>query len=161
MANRWGLRLHVGVPAAGDGAYDRLGGPHMAHCGRAFSLRGCGLANRCSIGYGHVGRRRDNHLGGDGPAIPIRPGGRWGHHPSPLEGHCPGVGSHGRDCGYAFGALLIGLISDTLGSHYGFYFAALVTSASGTIVAIWMYETVQARRKKTPGLDCDPKHSGP
>jgi MFS family permease len=55
-----------------------------------------------------------------------------------------------RDSGYAFGALLIGLISDTLGFNYGFYFTALVMFVSGVIVALWMYETAPARRKEMP-----------
>ena len=55
-----------------------------------------------------------------------------------------------RDSGYAFGALLIGAISDLIGFNYGFYFTAVVMFISGTIVAQWMYETAPARRKNTP-----------
>jgi MFS family permease len=55
-----------------------------------------------------------------------------------------------RDSGYAFGALLIGLISDTLGFTYGFYFTALAMFISGIIVALTMYETAPARRSKVP-----------
>ena len=55
-----------------------------------------------------------------------------------------------RDSGYAFGALLIGLISDTLGFNYGFYFTAVVMFISGAVVALRMYETAPARRKVTP-----------
>ena len=55
-----------------------------------------------------------------------------------------------RDSGYAFGALLIGLISDTLGFKYGFYLTAVAMFVSAAIVARWMYETAPARRKETP-----------
>jgi MFS family permease len=55
-----------------------------------------------------------------------------------------------RDSGYAFGALLIGLISDTLGFTYGFYFTALAMFISGVIVALTMYETAPARRNEAP-----------
>jgi len=55
-----------------------------------------------------------------------------------------------RDSGYAFGALLIGVISDTLGFSYGFYFTAVVMFVSGAIVALRMYETAPARRKAIP-----------
>ena len=51
-----------------------------------------------------------------------------------------------RDSGYAFGALLIGVISDFWGFNYGFYFTAVVMFVSGVIVAVWMYETAPARR---------------
>ena len=56
-----------------------------------------------------------------------------------------------RDSGYAFGALSIGVISDLLGLEYGFYFTALVMVASGLLVAVRMYETAPARRKREPG----------
>lgn len=52
-----------------------------------------------------------------------------------------------RDSGYAFGALAIGAISDTLGFSYGFYFTALALVLSGAVVAVRMYETAPARRK--------------
>ena len=55
-----------------------------------------------------------------------------------------------RDSGYAFGALLIGMISDLIGFNYGFYFTAVVMFVSGTIVAVWMYETAPARRQRMP-----------
>lgn len=55
-----------------------------------------------------------------------------------------------RDSGYAFGALTIGLISDWLGIKYGFYFTALVMFLSSAIVALTMYETSPARRKRLP-----------
>ena len=46
-----------------------------------------------------------------------------------------------RDSGYAFGALLIGVISDAFGYKSGFYFTAVVMFVSGAIVAVYMYET--------------------
>ena len=55
-----------------------------------------------------------------------------------------------RDSGYAFGALLIGGISDLIGFNYGFYFTAVVMFVSGTIVALLMYETAPSRRKVVP-----------
>jgi MFS family permease len=55
-----------------------------------------------------------------------------------------------RDSGYAFGALLIGLISDSLGFRYGFYFTAVAMLASGAVVSFWMYETAPSRRKVAP-----------
>lgn len=61
-----------------------------------------------------------------------------------------------RDSGYAFGALLIGGISDALGFEYGFYFTALVMFASGAIVALRMYETAPARRKVVPSWQENP-----
>jgi MFS family permease len=61
-----------------------------------------------------------------------------------------GVSRMWRDSGYAFGALLIGLISDTLGFTYGFYFTALAMFVSGIIVALMMYETAPARRNEAP-----------
>ena len=61
-----------------------------------------------------------------------------------------------RDSGYAFGALLIGVISDVLGFNYGFYFTAVVMFVSGAIVALWLYETAPARRKDMPRWHEDP-----
>ena len=61
-----------------------------------------------------------------------------------------------RDSGYAFGALLIGLISDTIGFNFGFYFTAIVLFISGTIVAIWMYETLPSTRTVSPRWQEDP-----
>ena len=55
-----------------------------------------------------------------------------------------------RDLGYAAGALLIGLIADTLGFEYGFYFTAIAMVASAGVVAVVMYETAPARRTKLP-----------
>ena len=55
-----------------------------------------------------------------------------------------------RDSGYAFGAILIGLLSDAFGFKWGFYFTSVVMFVSGVIVAIWTYETAPSRRKVTP-----------
>ena len=66
-----------------------------------------------------------------------------------------------RDSGYAFGALFIGLISDTRGFNYGFYFTAVAMFVSGVIVALWMSETAPARRKVVPGWYENPSFSHP
>ena len=70
-------------------------------------------------------------------------------HPS-WRGTSLGVYRMWRDSGYAFGALLIGLVSDAFGFKSGFYFTAVVMFVSGAIVALWMYETAPSRRKVTP-----------
>ena len=61
-----------------------------------------------------------------------------------------------RDSGYAFGALLIGLMSDVFGYRSAFYFTSVVMFVSGAIVAIWMYETAPSRRKVTPRWQTHP-----
>ena len=61
-----------------------------------------------------------------------------------------------RDSGYAFGALLIGAISDAVGFPYGFYFTAVVMFVSGAIVAVYMYETAQSLRKVEPAWQKNP-----
>ena len=66
-----------------------------------------------------------------------------------------------RDSGYAFGALSIGLISDVIGFNYGFYFTAVVMFVSGAIVALWMYETAPARRKRVPRWFQNPSFHAP
>ena len=76
-------------------------------------------------------------------------------HPS-WRGTSLGVYRMWRDSGYAFGALLIGVISDTIGFNYGFYFTAVVMFVSGAIVAVWMYETAPSRRKVTPSWHNNP-----
>ena len=53
-----------------------------------------------------------------------------------------------RDSGYAFGALLIGVMSDLLGFKSGFYFTAVAMFVSSGIVFFRMYETAPARRNK-------------
>lgn len=55
-----------------------------------------------------------------------------------------------RDSGYAFGAILIGLVSDLAGLNYGFYFVALVMFISAALVVKYMYETAPSIRKVQP-----------
>ena len=61
-----------------------------------------------------------------------------------------------RDSGYAFGALLIGVISDFIGFSAGFCFTAVLMFVSGVIVARWMYETAPSRRTVVPSWQQDP-----
>ena len=61
-----------------------------------------------------------------------------------------------RDSGYAFGALLVGVISDFWGFNYGFYVTAVIMFVSGAVVAVWMYETAPARRRVRPSWYRDP-----
>ena len=61
-----------------------------------------------------------------------------------------------RDSGYAFGALLIGVISDHIGFNYGFYFTALIMFGSAVIVALWMYETAPSRPRAVPAWQKNP-----
>ena len=76
-------------------------------------------------------------------------------HPS-WRGTSLGVYRMWRDSGYAFGALIIGAISDIVGFKYGFYFTAVVMFVSGTIVAFYMYETAPSRRKVEPAWQRHP-----
>ena len=54
-----------------------------------------------------------------------------------------------RDLGYAVGALLAGLLADTLGIPQAIATVAALTFLSGVIVATVMYETLPARRSVT------------
>ena len=76
-------------------------------------------------------------------------------HPS-WRGTSLGVYRMWRDSGYAFGALLIGVISDHVGFKSGFYFTTAIMFVSGLIVAVWMYETAPSRRKVVPRWLEDP-----
>ena len=76
-------------------------------------------------------------------------------HPS-WRGTSLGVYRMWRDSGYAFGALLIGAISDAVGFKYGFYFTAVVMFVSGAIVALFMYETAPYLRKVEPAWQKHP-----
>lgn len=58
-----------------------------------------------------------------------------------------------RDSGYAFGALAIGAIADAFGLLAGFWFAAAIMALSGLVVAIFMYETLPARRVVHPAWE--------
>jgi hypothetical protein len=55
-----------------------------------------------------------------------------------------------RDAGYAFGALLAGVISDLLGIAQAIVTIGALTFLSGVIVAFRMSETL-AKRKSTGG----------
>lgn len=55
-----------------------------------------------------------------------------------------------RDLGYAFGALLAGLTADALGLSFAMWLVAVITFASGVVVAIRMTETV----RRTAGPPC-------
>jgi MFS family permease len=46
-----------------------------------------------------------------------------------------------RDGGFAVGALLAGVVADALGVRAAVWAVALVTAASGIVVAVRMYET--------------------
>jgi hypothetical protein len=48
-----------------------------------------------------------------------------------------------RDAGYAFGALLAGLVADLLGIAWAIAVIGVLTFASGTIVALRMSETLK------------------
>lgn len=65
-----------------------------------------------------------------------------------------------RDSGYAFGALVLGMVMDRWGLSYGFYFTALVMLLSAAIVALAMYETAPAHRKVKPLWQRDPRYAG-
>jgi len=59
-----------------------------------------------------------------------------------------------RDLGYAFGALLAGLIADALGLPAAMWAVAAITFASGVVVAVRMNETLQ-RDTPTPAISPD------
>lgn len=61
-----------------------------------------------------------------------------------------------RDSGYAFGALAIGLVADAFGLLAAFWFAAGIMSLSGFLVAVFMYETLPARRTIHPAWEREP-----
>jgi MFS family permease len=54
-----------------------------------------------------------------------------------------------RDGGYALGALLSGLLADTLGMEWAIVAIGVLTALSGLVVAGRMYETLPARRPET------------
>jgi MFS family permease len=64
-----------------------------------------------------------------------------------------------RDAGYAVGALLSGLLADTLGIPFAMATIAALTFFSGVIVALVMYETLPARRLVTRAQDSIPSES--
>ncbi len=57
-----------------------------------------------------------------------------------------------RDLGYAFGAVLSGVVADALGLSAAIAAVTVVTFASGVIVAIRMRETLPARLPSSPSL---------
>ncbi len=62
-----------------------------------------------------------------------------------------------RDSGYAFGALAIGIVADAFGLLSSFWFAAVIMAFSGLLVALFMYETLPARRTFQPSWKNDPR----
>jgi MFS family permease len=46
-----------------------------------------------------------------------------------------------RDLGYAIGALVAGIVADLLGVRAAIWAVAAITTASGLVVAVRMYET--------------------
>jgi MFS family permease len=66
-------------------------------------------------------------------------------HPS-WRASAVGVYRFWRDLGYAIGALLAGIIADVLGVSEAMVFVAVVTFASGLIVAIRQRETLPTTR---------------
>lgn len=53
-----------------------------------------------------------------------------------------------RDAGFAVGALLTGVVADLFGLVAAVMLVAAITAASGVVVALRMYETVQARPRQ-------------
>ena len=60
-----------------------------------------------------------------------------------------GVYRFWRDLGYAIGALLAGIIADTLGLSEAIIFVAVLTFASGLVVAIRQTETLPKLKQPT------------
>jgi MFS family permease len=65
-------------------------------------------------------------------------------HPS-WRARAVGVYRLWRDLGFAIGALLTGVLADTLGIRAAIWVIAALTAASGVIVAVRMYETHRTR----------------
>ncbi len=65
-------------------------------------------------------------------------------HPA-WRGRAVGVYRIWRDLGYAFGAILGGVIADRLGLHAAVWAAAALSAATAGIVAARMYETLASR----------------
>ena len=61
-----------------------------------------------------------------------------------------------RDGGFAVGAILAGIIADTLGIATAIWSVAALTALSGLVVAIRMYETHPKERKKGPDDSIQP-----
>lgn len=58
-----------------------------------------------------------------------------------------------RDGGFAVGALLAGIVADLLGVHAAVWAVAILTAASGVVVALRMYETHHRPRDGAAGGD--------
>ena len=66
-----------------------------------------------------------------------------------------------RDCGYAVGAVLAGLLADILGVPFAIAAIATLTFASGLVVLGRMYETLPRRRGPAPSSALGPQqHEG-
>ena len=61
-----------------------------------------------------------------------------------------------RDLGYAFGALMAGLIADALGLSAAMWVVAVLTFLSGVTAALRMTETLQIERKLIAGIGSNP-----
>lgn len=58
-----------------------------------------------------------------------------------------------RDGGYALGALLAGIVADRFGLSAAIFVIGVITFISGAITAVFMYETLPAKRLSTLGSD--------
>lgn len=65
-----------------------------------------------------------------------------------------------RDLGFAVGALLAGIIADAFGLAAAIWVVALVTGASGVVVALRMYETHDREASLPPGAGVAPALRG-
>jgi MFS family permease len=65
-------------------------------------------------------------------------------HPS-WRGSAVGVYRLWRDLGYAFGAIIAGLVADTFGLTAAVYVVAVITFLSGSVVAARMSETLHQK----------------
>lgn len=100
---------------------------------------------------GRVVGRTHRHSGGDLSSGDVA-------HPS-WRARSVGVYRLWRDGAFAVGALLAGVIADFLGLRAAVWFVAALTAASGTLVAVRMYET---RRPRVPrGTTKESRHGRP
>lgn len=67
-------------------------------------------------------------------------------HPA-WRGRAVGVYRVWRDLGYAVGAVLGGLVADSLGLHAAVWFAAAISFAAALLAAFRMYETHAVTRR--------------
>ncbi len=66
-----------------------------------------------------------------------------------------------RDGGFAVGALIAGVLADTLGIRTAIWGVAALTALSGVVVAVRMYETHQPRRAVTTHADAPSRTPSP